>query len=138
MMSWMLGKASMDLILDTHVLLWMLLADKRLGERQKQVLENRANRLHVSAVSAFEIATKVRIGKLPEAQGISRNFALIKREFDYHELGLTHAHALRGGQMDSPHRDPFDRLLAAQSLVENFPLVTSDPAFKEFGVETVW
>ena len=128
----------MDLILDTHILLWMLLADKRLGERQKQILESQSNRVHVSAVSAFEIATKVRIGKLPEAQGIARDFARIKLEFDYHELPVTQAHALRGGQLPSPHRDPFDRLLAAQSLVENFPLMTSDPAFKVFGVETVW
>ena len=138
MMNWMPGKANMDLILDTHVLLWMLLADKRLGERQKQLLESRSNRIHVSSVSAFEIATKVRIGKLPEAREIARDFSRIYQDFDYRELAVTQAHGLRGGQLDGVHRDPFDRLLAAQSLVENVPLVTIDPVFRAFGVETVW
>ena len=137
-MSWMPGKASMDLILDTHVLLWMLLADRRLGERQKQLLESGSNRIYVSAVSAFEIATKVRIGKLPEATEIARDFNRICRDFDYLELGVTQEHGLRGGQLEETHRDPFDRLLAAQSLIENMPLVTSDPVFKALGVETVW
>jgi PIN domain nuclease of toxin-antitoxin system len=128
----------MDLILDTHVLLWMLLADKRLGERQKQLLESPSNRIHVSAVSAFEIATKVRIGKLPEARGIARDFERICRDFDYLKLDVTEVHGLRGGQLDGRHRDPFDRLLAAQSIVEGMPLVTGDPGFKAFRVETVW
>lgn len=134
----MRGKASMDLILDTHVLLWMLLADKRLGAKQRQLLEDSSHRIHVSAVTAFEIATKVRIGKLPQARRISEDFSRICRDFDYHELSVTPAHGLRGGQLDGTHRDPFDRLLAGQSLVERMPLVTSDAAFQALGVETVW
>lgn len=128
----------MDLILDTHVLLWMLLADERLGAKQRQLIEDGSHRIHVSAVTAFEIATKVRIGKLPAAQHISEDFSRICRDFDYRELDLTTAHSLRGGQLDGVHKDPFDRLLAAQSLVERMPLVTSDVAFRVFGVETVW
>ena len=137
-MSWMLGKASMDLIVDTHVLLWMLLADNKLGDRQKQLLENTSHRIHVSAVSAFEIATKVRIGKLPEARAIVRDFERIYQDFDYLKLDITQAHGIRGGQLDGSHRDPFDRLLAAQSLIEKMPLVTSDREFEAFDVETVW
>ena len=128
----------MDLILDTHVILWMLLNDLRLKPKQIELLEDPANRFYVSAVSAFEIATKVRIGKLPEAMEISRDFRRICTDFDYRELEITHAHGLRGGEIDGTHRDPFDRLLAAQSLVEGYPLMTNDRLFKEFGVETVW
>ena len=134
----MLGKANMDLILDTHVLLWMLLDDPRLKQKQIDLLEDPTNRFFVSAVTAFEIATKVRIGKLPEAREISRNLKRICVDFDYRELTVTHAHGLRGGEMDGAHRDPFDRLLAAQSIVEGMPVMTDDPAFKAFGVETLW
>ena len=137
-MNWMLGKANMDLILDTHVLLWMLLDDPRLKQKQIDLLEDPTNRFFVSAVTAFEIATKVRIGKLPEAREISRNLKRICVDFDYRELAVTHAHGLRGGEMDGAHRDPFDRLLAAQSLVEGMPLMTNDAVFEAFGVETLW
>jgi PIN domain nuclease of toxin-antitoxin system len=133
-----LGKASMDLILDTHVLLWMLLDDPRLGSKQIELLEDPANVLHVSAVTAFEIATKVRIGKLPEAREIAVNFEQVCRDFDYVQLAISNLHGLRAGQLHGAHRDPFDRLLAAQSIVERMPLMTSDPTLKGFGVETLW
>ena len=79
----------MDLILDTHVILWMLLNDLRLKPKQIELLEDPANRFYVSAVSAFEMATKVRIGKLPEAMEISRDFRRICTDFDYRELEIT-------------------------------------------------
>jgi PIN domain nuclease of toxin-antitoxin system len=128
----------MDLILDTHVILWMLLDDPRLKQRHIEILEDQANRLFVSAVSGYEIASKVRIGKLPEARDISRDFRQICANFAYEELPVSLVHAQRGGEIDGQHRDPFDRLLAAQSLVEGFPLATNDPVFAAFGVETVW
>lgn len=128
----------MDLILDTHVLLWMLLADERLGQRRRLLLEDGSHQIYVSAVTALEIATKVRIGKLAEARHISGDFSSICRDYDYRELNVTPAHGLRAGRLDGTHKDPFDRLLAAQSLVEKMPLVTSDAAFKEFGVDCVW
>jgi PIN domain nuclease of toxin-antitoxin system len=115
----------------------MLLADRRLGERQRSMIEN-ASQIYVSAVSAFEIATKVRIGKLPEPQAIANSFEQICRDFDYVSLDVTQSHGIRAGQLPGIHRDPFDRLLAAQSIVEGIPLVTSDPVFKSFGVETAW
>ena len=132
-----LGKAHMDILLDTHTLLWMLLDDPRLKARQFQVLENPANRMFVSAVTAFEIATKVKIGKLA-ATMIVAEYDQIMEQFDYLPLPVSHRHGLRGGSLPGLHRDPFDRLLAAQSLVEGMPLFTNDAAFAAFGVETVW
>ena len=128
----------MDILLDTHTLLWMLLGDPRLKPRQRQVLENQANRIHVSAVSAFEIATKVRIGKLFAAADIAAEFEQIFIDFNYLPLAVTHVHGVRAGMLPGAHRDPFDRLLAAQSLTESMPLVTRDAEFRLFGVETVW
>jgi PIN domain nuclease of toxin-antitoxin system len=128
----------MDLILDTHALLWMLLADTRLGLSQRRLVEDSSNIVHVSAVTAFEIATKVRLGKLPEAASISNSFETVCRDFDYRSLAVTQTHGLMAGRINSSHRDPFDRLLAAQSIVEGMPLLTSDPAFRAMGVQTVW
>lgn len=116
----------------------MLLADQRMGKRQRKLIEHKSNRIFVSAVTVFEIATKVRIGKLPEAAELSRDFELVCQQFDYQQLGVSHAHARRAGELGGPHRDPFDRLLAGQSLAEGMPLVSSDPAFQGFGVETIW
>lgn len=134
----MLGKGSMGLILDTHALLWMLLADPRLGQRRRKLIEQQAEPVFVSAVSGFEIATKVRIGKLPEAAHIAENFEAIFEEFDYRPLNITLDHCLRAGRLVGDHRDPFDRLIAGQALVEGMSVVSGDEAFKEFGVETVW
>ena len=128
----------MDILLDTHTLLWMLLSDPRLKPRQRQVLENPENRIHVSAVSAFEIATKVRIGKLSAAADIATEFEPIYRDFNYVPLAITHIHGLRAGMLSGAHRDPFDRLLAAQSIVEDIPVMTGDKAIGDLGARVVW
>lgn len=128
----------MDLILDTHVFLWFFLNDLRLGEAQRQILRNETNRLHLSSVSVFEMATKARIGKLPRSLEINALLDTIYDEFNYVEIVINARHAALAGRLDGAHRDPFDRLLAAQSLVEGIPLMTGDPVFKAFGVEVVW
>lgn len=128
----------MDILLDTHTLLWMITGDPRLRAKQHQVLENPENRLFVSAISAFEIATKVRIGKLKVGMPLPQFFQLVYLEFGYLSLPVSHQHGQLGGSIPGPHRDPFDRLLAGQALEERMPLMTDDPAFKAFGVEVVW
>ena len=127
----------MDILLDTHTLLWMLLGDPRLKPRQRQVLENPENRIYVSAVSAFEIATKVRIGKLFAAADIAAEFEQIFIDFNYLPLAVTHVHGVRAGMLPGAHRDPFDRILAAQSIVENMPILTGDVAIRELGARVV-
>lgn len=96
------------------------------------------NEIWVSAISAFEIATKHRIGKWPDAGEIARDFesAVIAEGFKI--LPVTVAHACRGGLLNGEHRDPFDRLIAGQALVEGLPLATSDGAFSGFGIPTLW
>lgn len=128
----------MDILLDTHTLLWMLLNDPRLKPRQLQVLENPENRIHVSAVSAFEIATKVRIGKLFAAADIAAEFEQIFHDFNYLPLAVSHVHGVRAGMLPGVHRDPFDRILAAQSIVEDMPILTGDGAISELGARVVW
>lgn len=128
----------MDILLDTHTLLWMLQDDPRMSLRQFQVLESPENRLFVSAVSAFEIATKARIGKLRLAMPAAELIHHVLTELSYLPLAVSHSHGCRAGALPGPHRDPFDRLLAAQALEEGMPLMTSDAAFRAFGVETVW
>lgn len=128
----------MDLLLDTHVLLWWLTDDSRLQERQRSMLHDSGARLLVSSVSAFEIATKVRIGKLPAASVFERELERVCTDRDLHELSLSIEHAALAGRLTVEHRDPFDRLLAAQSIVERAALMTNDAAFRTFPVDVAW
>jgi PIN domain nuclease of toxin-antitoxin system len=116
----------------------MLLGDTRLGERRRSLIENSAGPVLISVVSGFEVATKTRIRKLPQADRIASDFEKIFDEFEFKPLGLTLAHCLRAGRLDGEHRDPFDRLIAGQALVEGLSVMTDDAAFKAFGVEVVW
>lgn len=128
----------MRLLLDTHALLWWFTDDARLSVGARQAIADSDNVVHVSAASAWEIATKQRIGKLegvPDA--VSRYVELIEAD-GFRHLPISHLHALRAGSWDVAHRDPFDRILAAQSALERMLLVSRDPAFALFELETLW
>lgn len=92
----------------------------------------------VSAASVMEIFTKHRLGKLPEADGLIENWAEIMAAPGYSLLPITNAHAKLAGQMDIDHKDPFDRLLIAQSIIENFALLSNEKIFDSFGIERIW
>ena len=128
----------MKILFDTHALAWWLLDDARLSGRVRAMITDTGNEIWVSAISAFEIATKHRIGKWPDAGEIARDFenAVIAEGFKI--LPVTVAHACRGGLLTGVHRDPFDRLIAGQALVEGLPLATSDGAFIGFGIPILW
>jgi PIN domain nuclease of toxin-antitoxin system len=128
----------MQLILDTHALIWILLSDRRIETRHRDLLNAATNQVYVSAVSAFELSTKVRIGKLTEAASLIHDFEKICKDFGYIQLPVSHAHGLLSGKLSNEHRDPFDRLLAAQSIVENMPIMTVDVKLRELGAEVVW
>jgi PIN domain nuclease of toxin-antitoxin system len=129
----------MKLLLDTHALLWALVEPHRLSARAAQLVRDPANVVLVSAASAWEIATKYRLGKLPGAGPILGAYASHLETVRAEELPIRSAHALRAGAFTVAHRDPFDRVLAAQSHLEGVPLVTNDPAFTAFAdVETWW
>ena len=126
----------MKLLLDTHVLLWAALEPQKLTPPQRQGLEDSRNTLLVSAATAWEIATKWRIGKLAQAQAVVENYPLVLNTLAALELPITGSVARQAGLLEVPHRDPFDRLLAAQALDGALVLVSSDPAFRLFiGVE---
>ncbi|MBI2719865.1 MAG: type II toxin-antitoxin system VapC family toxin [Rhizobiales bacterium] len=128
----------MRILCDTHTLAWWLLDDRRLSQTMRALIIEPGNQVLVSAVSAFEMATKFRIGKWPDIGNLVGRFEEAVASENFEILPLSPSHAIRGGLLDGAHCDPFDRLLAGQSLVEGIPLVTSDAAFKAWGVETVW
>ncbi|MFT4102547.1 MAG: type II toxin-antitoxin system VapC family toxin [Burkholderiaceae bacterium] len=128
----------MRLLLDTHALLWWFTDDERLSAKARALIGDQRNEIFVSAASAWEIATKYRLGKLPGLdEAISKYTDLLAAD-GFQSWSVTHAHALRAGSYEADHRDPFDRMLAAQSELDGLRLVTIDGAFASFGIETVW
>lgn len=115
-------------LLDTHVLLWLLASPERIPAHVRETLAAGTTTLLASAVCAMEVATKARTGRLPGADALVATWHARLAELRVDELPLTTDHALLAGSMRWEHRDPFDRLLVAQALVENLPLVTVDAA----------
>lgn len=118
-------------LLDTHVFLWALGEPARIPEPIRRDLADRRNDLLISAASAMEVATKVRLGKLDVARHLVDTWSARAREIGADELPVTTAHALLAGAMAWTHRDPFDRILVAQALIENVVLVTTDARIGE-------
>jgi PIN domain nuclease of toxin-antitoxin system len=125
-------------LVDTHALLWWMFDDSRLSKRARAVLRDPGNSVCVSSASAWEIATKYRLGRLDSAQPLLEDFSGWLSKAGFVELAITSGHAIVAGNWDTPHRDPFDRLLAAQSVMEELRLVTRDPVFEDFGLEPMW
>jgi PIN domain nuclease of toxin-antitoxin system len=128
----------MNLLLDTHALIWWLAGDEALGAQARALIEDETNRVFVSAASAMEISTKHRLGKLPDAALLATSLPQFLAEQGFAEMPITIAHATLAGNLRIAHKDPFDRLLIAQSLVENCPLVSNEALFDAFGVNRVW
>ncbi len=128
----------MRLLLDTHVLLWWLFDDPKLLENARTYISNPHNEILVSSASAWEIATKFRLGKLPEAVEVAQHLPELIRKARMKALSITIEHALLADAFETHHRDPFDRMLAAQSQIENIPLISIDPIFAQFGIEVLW
>jgi PIN domain nuclease of toxin-antitoxin system len=118
------------LLLDTHVVLWALRDPARLGPEAGVLIRDRANELFVSAATPWEIATKHRIGKLDDAGPLLLAWSQYLDRLGASELPISSAHALAAGQLDWGHRDPFDRMLAAQSVLDSLVLVTADTVFR--------
>jgi PIN domain nuclease of toxin-antitoxin system len=122
----------MKLLLDTHVLLWAALEPQKLSHSQREALENSGNQLLVSAASAWEIATTWRLGKLNQAGAVVRNYRQVLDRLAANDLPISGDVARQAGLLQVEHRDPFDRLLAAQAMAENLLLASSDPVFTTF------
>ena len=128
----------MRALLDTHALLWWLDGDRRLSRRARTVIADDGNSVLVSAASAWEISTKVRLGKLPGAIEVAAELPAILRRQNFEPLPIGMMHALRAGNLPGPHRDPFDRMLIAQAQDENLALVSNERVFDAYGVRRVW
>ena len=127
----------MRLLLDTHTFLWWITDHPRLSSRARKAIEEAAE-IFVSAVTAWEVVTKHRLGKLPDAEGRVARLAEIALEEGMQLLPLSFAQGLRAGAYSAMHRDPFDRMLAAQAELNDLILVTRDPLLKNFPVHTLW
>ena len=126
------------MLLDTHTFLWWLDGDRRLSRRARQTIGDDANTVLVSAASAWEITTKVRIGKLSGAVDVAADVAGCLARQRFESLDITVLHAQRAGRLPGKHRDPFDRMLVAQAQIEDLPIVTNDGVFDDYGVTRVW
>ena len=128
----------MRALLDTHALLWWLSDDPLLSRRARAIIAETGNVLIVSASSAWEISTKVRLGKLPTAVDLVSDFSdRVERE-GFQLLSISPEHAIRAGLLPGPHKDPFDRLLIGQAQAENVPIVSSETLFEFYGVRRLW
>lgn len=128
----------MRLLLDSHALLWWLLDDPRLPAQPRKVLRSGANDVFVSSASAWEICTKHRLGKLPEAERITSAFEAVLATEGFRALPISVRHGQLSGNLPGLHRDPFDRMLIAQALIEDLTLVSNETRFDGFGVSRLW
>lgn len=128
----------MRVLLDTHVFLWAVLEPQKLSKKARSILEDSETRIVLSSVSAWEISTKYRLGKLPQATSVVERYGEAVSGLQAEELAITWLHALKAGLWAVEHRDPFDRMLAAQADLEQLPLVTNDPVLAQFPVSLLW
>jgi PIN domain nuclease of toxin-antitoxin system len=128
----------MRVLLDTHALLWAAAYDELLSPRARHLIQSERNEVFVSAASAWEIATKYRLGKLPLAQALLDDFIPSIRSAGYMPLPISLEHALRAGRLTPEHKDPFDRMLAAQAIHEDLALISNDEPLDVFGVRREW
>lgn len=125
-------------LLDTHAAIWWWTDTPRLGREARAALEAGEVPVFVSPVTAIEIAIKFRSGKLPVVGDPITDFPALMAANHFQTLPITEAHALHAGLMAGDHRDPFDRLIAAQALAEGLIVVTRDPVFRNFGCKVLW
>jgi PIN domain nuclease of toxin-antitoxin system len=128
----------MRLLLDTHTLLWWLADDSSLSASARRLIARSSNNVLVSAVSAWEIGTKVRLGKLPGAEELAGDFAGSLARERFEQLAISVEHGIRAGLLPGPHKDPFDRMLVVQSQAENLPVVSNDSIFDSYNVRRLW
>jgi PIN domain nuclease of toxin-antitoxin system len=126
-------------LLDTHAFLWW--SSQRgaaLTQRVHDLLSDGSTDVAVSLASVWEIAIKVRAGRMELPDVIDRYVPDRMRHHGFDLMPIELGHALRSGSLPPIHRDPFDRMLIAQAQIEGIPLVTADPAITRYDVETIW
>ncbi len=128
----------MRLLLDTHTLVWAAFIPQKLSLRARDAVSDGENEVYVSAITAMEIATKVKAGKFEDARPLARQFARQVEEQGFELLSITAEHGERAGNLSLSHRDPWDRLLIAQAQIEDLILVTADRDILATGISSLW
>ena len=128
----------MQVVLDTHALLWWFLDSQRLTRLAYQEITKGTNGVHVSAASIWEISTKYYVGKLPEAKELLLDIQGYMASQNFVELPVTISDAIRAGSLPGPHRDPFDRMLIAQAISNDLVLISNETLFDRYGVRRLW
>ena len=128
----------MRLLLDTHAFLWWLAGSERLSPAARRAIDDGANDKLISAASAWEIATKYRLGKLPDVSALAHDIAAGIAGEGFEELPITVDDAARAGTLAGIHRDPFDRMLVAQAQARNLVLVSIESLFDGYGIRRLW
>lgn len=128
----------MNLLLDTQALLWFVLNDDRLSKKARESIAPAASLIFVSPASLWEIAIKISLGKYALPVSFADFWEQQMLINDLVLLPISIAHTARVADLPFHHRDPFDRLIIAQSLVEGIPVVSSDELFERYGVERIW
>ena len=128
----------MKALLDTHAFLWWVTDDPRLSERAREIIGDGRNDIFFSAASAWEVAIKARLQKVRVPGDFERFITDQLQLNDFRVLAVELAHALHVHALPDHHRDPFDRLLVAQSRIERLPIVGCDARLRRYGVELVW
>lgn len=128
-----------DVLLDTHAFVWAVSSPGRLGDRARASIADPAVTLQVSAATVWEMAIKVRSGRWPQVEPLLAGFEEVARRLGAQLLDISAADARRAGLLEWEHRDPFDRMLAAQATLHQLPLVSRDPAFRDVaGLGVLW
>lgn len=128
----------MRVLLDTHALLWLVTDDPRLSDRARDIFIEPVNEMLVSGVTGFEIAVKYALGKLELAEPPGQFMDARMRNNALVELPVAIAHTYPLATLPRHHRDPFDRLLIAQAMTEQVPILTADRAFAPYPVSVLW
>jgi len=128
----------MRFLLDTHTLLWCFNDSRSLSPRARKLIEDGGNEILVSAASGWEIATKVRLGKLPTGEELVSELDRYLAQLGCDTLPISLDHAVRAGGLPGEHRDPFDRMLIAQAQKENLKIISNDRVFDSYRVPRIW
>lgn len=128
----------MRCLLDTHTLIWWMTTDPHLSRSARTLIEQESTISLVSAASAWEIATKVRLGRLPAAADLVEDFVDDIKRQRMEILAVSAEHGIRAGLLPGPQKDPFDRMLIAQAQAENVPILSNDRALDGYGVRRLW
>ena len=134
----MSGSSGSAYLLDSHVLLWWWFDPARLSAAVHELLVDSSSEIRVSAASVWELSLKHHRGKLPELAGAIDDLPGLLQADGFEGLPISQAHGLRAGAYSQPHRDPFDRVLAAQAELERLVLLTANPQLTTFPCQTLW